>query len=237
MSEYISCHKKILNQIDLLFLFTQTDMTLTELKILCGFLDWIGDEEEVWLAQFEKSKLETDLGLSPMQGSEFRDQLQKFTRVIKTVGKTEVNGKTLKQERLFYDVSKSDVWLDEDGIWFAHLGCTYPARQTVFSPNNICVEYLQDFISKMVHITSRHSFVMYLYLELNRRKKIWDAVWDVDLNELKAILQCDTDMSFRKFNDLVLKKCQTDLAEKTALHFTYKPVKRGRSIIGLHITV
>ena len=236
MSEYISCHKKILNQIDLLFLFTQTDMTLIELKILCEFLDRISDEEELRLAQFEKSDFEADLGLAPMQGSEFRDQLQKFTRVIKPVGKTEVNGKRLKQERLFNNV---DVWLEEDGIWLAHLGCTYAARQTVFCPNNICAEYLRDFISKMVHITSRHSFVMYLYLELNRRKKIWDAVWDVDLNELKAILQCDTDTytSFRKFNDMVIKKCQMDLAEKTALHFNYIPVKRSGRIIGLHISV
>ena len=39
MPEYISSQEKIFNQIGLLFLFTQTDMTLSELKTLCAFME------------------------------------------------------------------------------------------------------------------------------------------------------------------------------------------------------
>ena len=188
MSEYTPDWKRLLNQAELLFLLAQTDMTLPELKILCVFMDKIDIcDENIRTVQLEKKELEFYLGLSRIRESDFRDRLQNLMRDVKIEGKTEVKDQGLKLVSLFEDI---DVQQDADGVWLARLTCTKQARKALFSVDNIHTDYLRSFISNARNITSRYSYVMYLYLELNRYKKSWD----VDLSELRIILQCNADI-------------------------------------------
>ena len=56
--------------------------------------------------------------------------------------------------------------------------------------------------------------------------------WDIALDELKALLRCTADSykGYKEFNDKVLKKCFSELNEKTDCKFTYEPIKKGRTV-------
>ena len=73
---------------------------------------------------------------------------------------------------------------------------------------------------------------MFIYLEANRFRKSWE----VDLKELRAILHCDNEetyKAFKRFNDLILKKVQKEMHEKTECRYSYEPIKKGYRCIGL----
>ena len=80
----------------------------------------------------------------------------------------------------------------------------------------------------MVSLTSRYSYFLYLYLENNRFRRSWT----VPLEELKEVLACTakTYGEYKRFNDLVLKKCEKELNSKTDLRYSYAPVRRGRRV-------
>ncbi len=63
--------------------------------------------------------------------------------------------------------------------------------------------------------------------------------WDVALDELKALLRCtaETYTQFKRFNDLVLKKCSEELNNKTDCKFTYESIKRGRTVKAVRFTL
>ena len=73
-------------------------------------------------------------------------------------------------------------------------------------------------------------------LEANRFRKSWE----VSLDELKEILSCDkeeTYKAFKRFNDLILKKIHKEMHEKTECRYSYFPVKRGRSVKAIRFEV
>jgi hypothetical protein len=62
----------------------------------------------------------------------------------------------------------------------------------------------------------------------------------VDLEELKNILNCDkeeTYKEYKRFNDLILKKVQKEMHEKTECRFSYEPIKKGRSVVAIQFTL
>ena len=42
---------------------------------------------------------------------------------------------------------------------------------------------------------------------------------------------------YYRFNDLILKKCHKEICEKTDICFSYKPIKKGRSVSAIEFTV
>ena len=103
----------------------------------------------------------------------------------------------------------------------------------MFNIDNI--GYLRYRLKNVINLTSRYSYVLFLYLLDNRFRKSWS----VDLADLKALLNCKADAykQYYRFNDLILKKCHKEICEKTDLCFSYKPIKRGRSISTVEFTV
>ena len=77
---------------------------------------------------------------------------------------------------------------------------------------------------------------MFNYLEANRYRKSWD----VPLDELKQILDCDkveTYSAFKEFNKQVLKRVQKEMLEKTECRYSYKTLKKGRIVVAIRFTV
>ena len=78
--------------------------------------------------------------------------------------------------------------------------------------------------------------MLFMYLEANRFRN----PFEVNLDELKQILSCENEESYRqfkRFNDLVLKRIQRELNEKTECRFHYEPIKRGRSVVAVRFTL
>jgi hypothetical protein len=103
----------------------------------------------------------------------------------------------------------------------------------IFTPENL--GYLRYRLSNVVNLTSRYSYVLYLYLEHNRYR----GEWEISLNDLRDMLRCtaDTYQQFYRFNDLILKKCHKELTEKTDCRYTYEPVRRGRAVRAVRFTI
>lgn len=87
----------------------------------------------------------------------------------------------------------------------------------------------------MVNLTSRYSYILFLYLADNRFR----STWEISLDELKNLLRCNapTYGQYYRFNELVLQKCYKELNEKTSLRYTYEPVKQGRVVKAIRFTI
>ena len=128
---------------------------------------------------------------------------------------------------------EADAEQDDDGLWQITLTCTASAREYVFNIDNL--GYLRYRLKNVINLTSRYSYVLFLYLLDNRFRK----TWSVDLADLKALLNCNAERykQFKFFNSEILKKCHKELCEKTDISFEYKPIKRGRAVSAVEFSV
>ena len=96
--------------------------------------------------------------------------------------------------------------------------------------------YLRYKLRCITSLTSRYTYIMFIYLEANRFRKSWE----VPLEELKKILHCENEATyneFRFFNVKILKKVQKEMHEKTECQYSYFPIKRGRSVKAIRFEV
>lgn len=208
---------------------SETDLTLSEFKILDAYLARINSHDpNKRTVRLEKGELEKALGISEIKQDDLEKRLRHLFQIIKV--KDDRKCKGFKLINLF---EEADAEQDDDGLWQITLTCTASAREYVFNIDNI--GYLRYRLKNVINLTSRYSYVLFLYLLDNRFRK----TWSIDLVDLKVLLNCnaDTYKQYKYFNDLVLKKCHKELCEKTDISFDYKPIKHGRSVSAVEFTV
>lgn len=201
---------------------SQTDLTLPEFKILDAYLSRIDSRNyEKRTVRFEKGDLERLLGVTKISKDDLDKRLRNLFQVIEVKDETKVKG--FKLVSLF---EEADAEPDEDGLWQITLTCTPSAREYVFNIENI--GYLSYRLKNVINLTSRYSYVLYLYLENNRYRKNWT----INLDELKEILNCTADRyaEFKFFNSEILKKCKKEIENKTNLRFDYVPIRVGKKV-------
>ena len=208
---------------------SETDLTLSEFKILDAYLARINSHDpNKRTVRLEKGELEKALGISEIKQDDLEKRLRHLFQIIKV--KDDRKCKGFKLINLF---EEADAEQDDDGLWQITLTCTASAREYMFNIDNI--GYLRYRLKNVINLTSRYSYVLFLYLLDNRFRK----TWSIDLVDLKVLLNCnaDTYKQYKYFNDLVLKKCHKELCEKTDISFDYKPIKHGRSVSAVEFTV
>lgn len=207
----------------------ESELTLPEFKILDAYLARINSHDpDKRTVRLEKGELEKALGVTEIKQDDLEKRLRHLFQIIEV--KDERKRKGFKLINLF---EEADAEQDEDGLWQITLTCTASAREYVFNIDNI--GYLRYRLKNVINLTSRYSYVLFLYLLDNRFRK----TWSINLVDLKALLNCKGDAykQYYRFNDLVLKKCHKELCEKTDISFDYKPIKRGRSVSAVEFTV
>jgi hypothetical protein len=209
---------------------SETEMTLSEFKILDAYLSKIDThDEEKRFVRFEKGELERILGVERIRQEELSKRLDHLFQVITIKDKYKRNGFT--KIALF---EKAEAFQDDDGLWQVDLACTPSAMEYIF--NIEVMGYLPYLLKNIIELTSRYSYVLYLYLEQNRYRKSWV----IDIEPLQNMLHCTAESykAYKEFNDKILKKCQKELNEKTSMHFSYEPVKKkGRKYTAIRFTV
>ena len=208
---------------------SETDLTLPEFKILDAYLARINSHDNSKrTVRLEKGELEKALGVTRILKDDLNKRLRHLFQIIEV--RDDNKRKGFKLINLF---EEADAEQDDDGLWQITLTCTASAREYVFNIDNL--GYLRYRLKNVVNLTSRYSYVLFLYLLDNRFRK----TWSIDLIDLKALLNCnaDTYKQYKYFNDLVLKKCHKELCEKTDISFDYKPIKRGRAVTAVEFTV
>ena len=127
--------------------------------------------------------------------------------------------------RLISLFEQAECEQDENGLWQVDLTCTATAMKYIFNIENI--GYLRYKLRSITSLRSRYAYILYLYLEKNRFRQSWE----VDVDKLRQILCCseETYKEYKRFNDLILKKCFKEIHEKTECRYSYySPLKRFR---------
>jgi plasmid replication initiation protein len=211
---------------------SETGMSLVEFKILDAYLSRIDThDEEKRFVRFEKGELEKILGVKRILKDDLDARLDGLFKVVTIRDKHKNKGFT--KIALF---EKAEAKQDDDGLWQVDLACTPSAMEYIF--NIEVMGYLPYMLKNIIELTSRYSYVLYLYLESRKRGKM-SKTWTVSLDELKEMLRCTADSYsvYKEFNDKILKRCHKELNEKTDLRFSYEPIKKGRKVTDIRFTL
>lgn len=204
---------------------SETKMTLAEFKILDAYLSKIDSHKpEERSVTFDKGELESLLGVTQIKNKDLSNRIDNLFKVV-TIQDPDKPNKFTKIA-LF---SCAECTQGDDGLWTIKLACSPEAMEYIFNIESI--GYLRYRLKNVVNLTSRYSYILYLYLESNRFR----GSWTMSLDGLKKMLCCtaDTYSEYKRFNDLVLKKCQKELSQKTDIDFDYVALRRGRKVSGI----
>lgn len=214
-----------------LFSLWRSPLTLAEFKILDTYLSRIDSHKpDRRTVVFEKGELEKILGVKRIRTEELDERLVHLGTPIKI---DDITAKNKKFARISL-FEKSVAEQDDAGIWKVELTASASAMKYFFNIENL--HYLRYKLRCITSLTSRYTYIMFTYLERNRFRKSWD----VSLDELKQILDCDkveTYREFKEFNKQVLKRIQKEMHEKTECKYTYEPIKKGRTVVGIRFEV
>lgn len=209
----------------------RTPMTLAELKILDVYLGKIDSRnDQKRLVRFEKGEIENLLDVTRIRKEDLTKRLDNLFQVVTISDKEKPNGFT--KIALF---EKAEAHQDEQTKqWTIELCCTPSAMEYFF-----CLEnrgYYHYRIKNVIPLKSRYSIALFNYLECHRAM---GADWDVGLECLKKILNCDDESydKYKVFNDRVLKLCYSELNQKTECHFEYEPIRTGRCVTAIRFTL
>lgn len=232
--DYVNSGKKpdalVVQKSNPLLSLSETDLSLSEFKILDAYLGRINSHEpDKRFVVFEKGKLEELLGVVKINQADLEKRIDNLFQTITIRDKNKSKG--FCKIALF---ERAECSQDENGIWRVELSCTPAAMEYVFNVERL--HYLRYALKDVIRLTSRYSYILYLYLENNRRMHL---SWEVTVVDLKALLRCTADSykSYKEFNDKILKKGHKELNEKTTCHFTYQAVKKGRCVVAIRFTL
>lgn len=195
---------------------------LSEFKILDLYISRIDSHhpEQRWV-RFEKGEIERLLGIPLLRINDLKNRLGNLCVTVDLPrSKTP---KALDTISLFEQVTCT---LDGEDKWQIDLECTSSAMKYIFNSENI--EYIRYKIGSICHLTSRYSYILFLYLEKNRSRVIWEE----DVSILRKLLGCEVEFfdSFSRFNQKVLRQCRKELLEKTKCRFSYAPIYQDKLI-------
>lgn len=214
-----------------LFALWRSDLTLSEFKILDTYLSRIDSHKpERRSVRFERGELEAKLGVKKINLTDLKNRLRHLMGSVVEIPDSSLR-RGFRLVTLFEDATAEQ---DDSGLWQINLTCTQQAMRYFF--NIEALGYLRYKLRCITSLTSRYTYIMFIYLEANRYRRSWD----VPIDELRTILNCDgeeTYKTYKRFNDLILKKSWRELTEKTECQFKYEPIKCGRSVVAVRFTV
>ena len=203
--------------------------TLAEYKILDAYLARINSHHpEGRTVIFPRGELERLLEVQRIPREELAKRLDTLLTCIEIPDPSQPRGITKVN---VFEIAQA--YPDETGQWQVSLKCTETAAKYIFNIESL--GYLNYRLRNIASLTSRYSYLFYLYLRDNKFRKSWT----IQLDELKDLLQCNapTYSQFKRFHDLVWKKVRTEICEKTDTPFAYELLKKGRSVTGMRITI
>lgn len=214
-----------------LFSLWRSELTLPEFKILDTYLSRIDSHKpERRAVRFEKGELEKALGVKKLNAQDLKTRLKHLMGSVVEVP----DNSTKRGFKLVTLFEEAVAEQDENGLWQVSLECTQKSMKYFFNIENL--GYLRYKLRCITSLTSRYAYVMFIYLESNRYRRSWE----VPLDELKIILNCDNEETYKeykRFNDRLMKRVHKELTEKTECQYKYESVKKGRSVVAIRFTI
>lgn len=206
-----------------MFSLWKSALTLSEFKILDTYLSRIDSRDpSKRTVVFEKGELEKLLGVVKINQPELEKRLEHLQSTIVNIGE----GKNIDKITLF---ERSQATQDDSGLWQVRLSASQSAMKYIFNIEKI--GYFRYQIRNIVNLKSIHSYILFTFFEHSLHKSR-EGKFKIELEELKKMLSCtsETYNEYKRFNDLVLKKCQKEISEKTDISFTYSTIRKNRKV-------
>ncbi len=202
----------------------KSSLGLGEFKILDTYLSRIDSHHpERRKVIFSKDEFEKLFGKNEIKPK----TLQKYTdNLMQQIVTLETPQRKTGYHRITL-FSESECSQDDDGKWWVALTCTPEAMKYIFNIEEL--GFLRYKFRNILRISSRYSYIMFLYLLKRRQCRIIV----VSLEELRELLGCATDPlydEFKYFNQRILKRCCDEINEKTELKYSYQPIRKGRRV-------
>lgn len=194
------------------------NLKMFELKLIEVYLSRINSHNpESRTVIFEKDELKQIFGTT------FHiDNLRQSLNVIRHLEVSELSEDgtriTEKTTNLF---DYSEIVHDKNGVTFIKLECSQRAMQYIFFLEDI--GYLRYKLRNVIHLQSKYSYTLFLYLVQNKFKKSWR----VQLSDLIEVLKTPYE-TYTEINKLILKPVLAEINSKTSLQYKYYPIKKGR---------
>lgn len=112
------------------------------------------------------------------------------------------------------------------GINTIEFTCSQTARKLFFNLKNI--RYIKYQYKNIKRLSGNNSLALYFYLLENEFR----VKWKIELSKLRKTLFIDESqyITFKSFNQQVLKKAVDEINEHTNIKVTYKTVKKGKCV-------
>ena len=208
---------------DPLVLMRSVPFSLGELKILDTYISRINAADDTRRTViFTKEEYEELMGLT---AANYR-ALEKHTKgMLGKVVELEMPNEEYLQFVLF---EQARYRKDEYGKPIVELTCTMTAKDLFFCIGKY--HYFSYALENVIKLTRKASYLLYIYIRLNRYR----GEWEIDLDELRnTVLDCKGQESYQEykiFKNRVLDPAVKEINEKTDCHFEYEALKRGRKV-------
>lgn len=207
-----------------LIALAKSNLVLSELKIVDLYLARIDSSDpNMRTVVFEKGELERVMGVSRIRQDNLSKWLLHLGEPIKVANEED----KIETISLF---SHSKAERSKDRKWTVRLTCSDEAKKHIFNNDNI--GYLQYTVRSLVNLSSRYSYIMFSYIEMNRHR----GEWEEDLESLKKIFNCHNEVTYQEYKDFnkkILALVYKELLEKTLCHFSYSPIKDGKTVVAI----
>ena len=206
-----------------LLLMKSVPFELGELKVLDTYISRINSENpNIRTVIFSKDEYEELIGVKNIDWR----TLAKHTRgLLGKIVELEMKPREYMQFVLF---TKAHYHLDEQGLAAVELTCSEEAQRLFFGIKEI--GYLKYQLANVLSLTSKYSYLLYLYLKDN----VFRECWKVSVEELRDkkldLKNNEYYKQFKYFKRDILGKALKEVNEKTDISYEWKPIKRGRTV-------
>lgn len=203
------------------------NLTVFELKLIEVYLSRINshnpDSRTVIFAKNELKKI---------FGTSFRtDILRQSLQHIQNLQVSEIAAdgtRTTEKTTNLFDYS--ELVYDMGGVACIKLECSQRAMQYIFFLEDI--GYLRYKLRNVVHLNSKYSYTLFLYLLQHKFQKSWR----ISIQELIDILKPPYG-NYTEINKAILKPVLVEINEKTSLKYAYYPIKKGRTVFEVEFEI
>ena len=227
-TEYLALESRLKDSYEVeksrpLLLMKSVPFELGELKVLDTYISRINSENpNIRTVVFSKEEYEELIGV---ENIDWRT-LKKHTRgMLGKVVELEMKPREYMQFVLF---TKAHYRTDEFGKATIELSCSEQAQSLFFGIKDI--GYLHYQLANVLSLTSKHSYLLYLYLKDN----VFRERWSVSVEELRDkfldMKKNEYYKQFKYFKRDILEKALKEINEKTDISYEWKPIKRGRTV-------
>lgn len=199
---------------------SRSELSLSDLKIFDAYLARINSHQpERRTVKLEKGEIEDYLGVSQIKTADLKERLKHLGTMVPVDDPTRRSA--FRMISLF---EEAECVQDDDGLWQVSLTCTQAAMKYIFQMEDF--GFFKYTLHSVTMLRSRYAYVLFMYLEKNRRMHL---SWEVPVEELRYIMKADdpTYQQFKHFKQLVLQPAWKELNEKTKTRFTYEPMRKG----------